>query len=283
LGVWAIDLLSQQGILINGVAVRAARLHEGDELRVGRFLLYVRYGPATRAQPAAPAGWYDQDAPWQEAGDNGTLSPNLPVAARPANSYSHSDVVALVEQFGQMQHRMFDQFQQALMMMAQMLGNLHRDQMVLVRQEMNHVHDLTQRTWAYQAELAKHAQTATTPAGVATPPHLASSPATANAGPQTTQAATPSRPGPDEDAPAAATTTPGTAQSPSATTPPQETTAPSDAAPNPAAPASPSPEADLPPPQSPQDVHVWLAQQIEAMQRERQTHWDRIAGFFRRK
>ena len=38
-------------------------------------------------------------------------------------------LVPLVNQFGVMQQQMLDQFQQAISMLVQMFGNMHRDQM----------------------------------------------------------------------------------------------------------------------------------------------------------
>ena len=42
---------------------------------------------------------------------------------------TESVLVPLVNQFGLMQQQMFDQFQQAMAMMVQMFGTMHRDQM----------------------------------------------------------------------------------------------------------------------------------------------------------
>ena len=41
-------------------------------------------------------------------------------------------LVPLVNQFGLMQQQMFDQFQQAMAMMVQMFGTMHRDQMEVI-------------------------------------------------------------------------------------------------------------------------------------------------------
>ena len=43
-GVWAVDLLGQNGIFVNDEPVRYARLDDGDVLRVGNHLLRPRYG-----------------------------------------------------------------------------------------------------------------------------------------------------------------------------------------------------------------------------------------------
>ena len=48
---------------------------------------------------------------------------------------TESMLVPLVNQFGLMQQQMFDQFQQAMAMMVQMFGTMHRDQMEVIRAE----------------------------------------------------------------------------------------------------------------------------------------------------
>jgi|GEM_PF-2613885 len=41
-GVWVIDLLGRNGVRVNGSLVRAARLEQGDDLRIGAFALGLR-------------------------------------------------------------------------------------------------------------------------------------------------------------------------------------------------------------------------------------------------
>ena len=50
---------------------------------------------------------------------------------------TESMLVPLVNQFGLMQQQMFDQFQQAMAMMVQMFGTMHRDQMEVIRTELS--------------------------------------------------------------------------------------------------------------------------------------------------
>ena len=42
-GVWVVDLLGQNGVLVNDEPVRCARIEDGDELRIGRHALRARY------------------------------------------------------------------------------------------------------------------------------------------------------------------------------------------------------------------------------------------------
>jgi pSer/pThr/pTyr-binding forkhead associated (FHA) protein len=46
LGIWVVDLLSREGVRVNGTRVRWAWLDDGDTLRVGRFTFVLRYRSA---------------------------------------------------------------------------------------------------------------------------------------------------------------------------------------------------------------------------------------------
>jgi pSer/pThr/pTyr-binding forkhead associated (FHA) protein len=69
-------------------------------------------------------------------------------------SSTESILVPLVNQFGMMQQQMFDQFQQAIAMMVQMFGEMHRDQMKVIREELDRLHELTDELNELRNELA---------------------------------------------------------------------------------------------------------------------------------
>src|SRR5262249_18284590 len=71
-------------------------------------------------------------------------------------------LASLVQQFNLMQQHMFDQFQQTLIMMAQMLSSMHQEHAALMREEMAQFH----RATAELQQLQKQAREA----GVAVPP-----------------------------------------------------------------------------------------------------------------
>ena len=78
---------------------------------------------------------------------------------KPGQSDStESMLVPLVNQFGLMQQQMFDQFQQAMSMLVQMFGKMHRDQMDVIRAELDRLHELTEEFQSLKDELAKRAQ-----------------------------------------------------------------------------------------------------------------------------
>ncbi len=67
-------------------------------------------------------------------------------------------LVPLMNQFGQMQQQMLDQFQQAISMIVQMFGTLHRDLLVTIREELDQLRDLTREFHAIKHELAARSQ-----------------------------------------------------------------------------------------------------------------------------
>src|SRR6266851_1354870 len=50
-GVWVVDLLSRNGIWVNGTKVPWARLEQGDQLEVGEFVLRLRYDQPDNDSP----------------------------------------------------------------------------------------------------------------------------------------------------------------------------------------------------------------------------------------
>jgi hypothetical protein len=85
------------------------------------------------------------------------LDATLPTKLAQAGS-AESVLVPLVNQFGLMQQQMFDQFQQAIAMMVQMFGEMHRDQMKVIREELDRLHELTDELNALRHELANRSQ-----------------------------------------------------------------------------------------------------------------------------
>ena len=68
---------------------------------------------------------------------------------------TESLLVPVLSQFGLMQQQMFDQFQQAMAMMVQMFGTMHRDQMEVIRAELDQLRELTEEFHALKSELAE--------------------------------------------------------------------------------------------------------------------------------
>jgi pSer/pThr/pTyr-binding forkhead associated (FHA) protein len=159
-GVWVVDLMSRVGVFVNGTALRYGRLDHQDELRIGPFRIIVKFAdrnsyraatnrgrrlpstpiPAqTRAQtpmvPSALSGLVLPDAGLQAPLETELLELLNTQRSSPA-------LVLLVEQFGRMQQQMLEQFNQSLMMLMQHMGDQYREQMRLVRDEMDQLRRL---------------------------------------------------------------------------------------------------------------------------------------------
>lgn len=84
----------------------------------------------------------------EKATENSPAPVELPVSMNGVETL----VMPLVSQFSQMQQQMFEQFQQTLLMIVQMFGNLQREQMTLIRQELEQIRELTRQLHTLQSE-----------------------------------------------------------------------------------------------------------------------------------
>jgi hypothetical protein len=215
-------------------------------------------GPGELPRPAAagrgllPA----PDPPPPPSGDQGPPAGPLPALelARPALGpvlnglpAEESLLLPLLNQFGQMQQQMFDQFHQGMLTMVQMFGALHRDQMGMIRDELERVYQITQELHSLQTNLAQRPGAAN--GRVAAPPLP---------GPLF---ALPSRPLPGSEGGA------GLGGS-------RPALVSGEAAPPPAAGAGGAAPGG-------EDPHLWLNQRIAAIQHERQGRWQKILNYLR--
>jgi len=214
---------------------------------------------------------------------------------------SESIAVVIANQFSQMQQQMFDQFRQAMMVMFQTFSALHRDQMELVRQELDRVHELTRQLHALQAELAKQPAAANDPEVQKLLKETQAETASPSADPVRAFSPDSWQEAFREAAQKVmiATTEPGQASQAAPTADPLFTFS-SDLSPRNvsegikevAAEVSPSQE-DMKPsldtgqsnqksqpvPLAAADIHAMLCQKIAALQAERQSRWQKIIGF----
>jgi pSer/pThr/pTyr-binding forkhead associated (FHA) protein len=274
-GLWVTDLLG--GVIVNGQKVRWARLSDRDQMWIGRYLVRVHYDLLPRA---GHSSWVN---PAARRNDGPPPGPKRPVVtdiaappdrhgraiAGPAGDYTavvtsglgvaEPALALLVSQFAQMQQHMVEQFQQALLSVVKAFGNLHRDQMALVREELGRLHELTSELHALRNELSDSPPAAPPPpaarAGDVTGGNPGQSPPTAENRPR----ANGKTPGPAENGPAAS---PPGAGAPT----------------NGRSKALPS----LPPERQPTDVHTWLQKRFDVLQRERQNRWQKLLAFLRR-
>lgn len=157
-GVWAVDLLSREGTRINGTLVRSGRLDDGDVVQVTRYRMRVTYegseGEAGDRAGEDPSGAVEavsipelppDGLPMPAMAAPPVLSVREALAGRPPDQVAviESAIEPILAQFGQMQQQLFEQFHQAMMMMFQMFGAMHREQMGLVREELEEIRRLS--------------------------------------------------------------------------------------------------------------------------------------------
>ena len=183
-GVWAIDLLSQRPIAVNGQAVRFARIEPGDELQVGHHVLTPHYelspGKPSASKPSPKSPVVDltmfasTELPNPLTDQLPALSPTVIVpnnfwdrpsgfdpADEDALKLANPTVANLVQQFGAMQQQMFDQFHQTMMMMFEGFAKLHRETSTSIREEFEEVRKLSQEIESLRAETARLAEATT--------------------------------------------------------------------------------------------------------------------------
>jgi len=332
--LWIVDLLGQKGITVNEVPVRSSRLADGDVLRIGRYQICVRCqlgGQESRnGVPDRGRAVVVPRLPHQEPASNGLKFPDWVVDAAPFEpgsggpssraiqavssfpkvhvassnttlpiNLARSDLAAtmlapLVNQFGLMQQQMFDQFQQAVVMMVQMFGRMHHDQMEVIRTELDQLRELTEEFHTLKNELASRSR-------VETPsPNLATGPG--NSAPKA-----PVEPGVSLTSPMAAASEPSnglgvapagpspviSVSSPTSSTPeerlsPESRLSPTSALAEPSVVPSISEQRKpgLRPPttstgggiagDSERDTLIWLHQRMASLQRERESRWQKI-------
>jgi pSer/pThr/pTyr-binding forkhead associated (FHA) protein len=236
--VWAINLSLGAGIGVGGQRVPWARLADGDRLEVCAYTLRLR-----RAYDIMAADDSQVAMPVRPLAPRVMVMPHPPAlpAAPPAPVALDAAVLSpVMQQMVLMQQQMFDQFHQAMMTMVQMFGSLHRDQMGLIRGELDRLQAVSQELQTLRAELVRQPLPAPSAAPAPSP--------------------TPT-PGPPQQAP-----TPPPIRQPAAN---------GTAAPKPPEPA-PAPAAAG---QGDPTIHVWLSQRIEALEQERQSRWQKVMSF----
>jgi pSer/pThr/pTyr-binding forkhead associated (FHA) protein len=197
-GLWAVDLLGHDGIGVNDAIPRCALLAHDDVLRIGRYRIRIRsrFIGSELARTVASGGKRSTKnlMPSQAPG---SLQPGFPsevsaVFSHPSfapiagsltrltpagqltgldlitaeneavvverGNLSESLVVSLVNQFSLMQQQMLDQFQQTISILVQTFGNLHREQMDTIREELDQIRDLGKEFQALKLELAARSQ-----------------------------------------------------------------------------------------------------------------------------
>lgn len=157
MGLWVMDLLGRNGIRVNGTTMRYTQLNSGDELQVGKFRLRIGIEGLPRPAPAAaengvyhePNTRAERYAPPPER----AVPADLAAVSMPDMMLSRREdvnLLPLVQQFHLMQQQLFDQFQQAMLMVVKMFGQMHREQTDILHRDLDRLQGLTRNVQALQ-------------------------------------------------------------------------------------------------------------------------------------
>jgi pSer/pThr/pTyr-binding forkhead associated (FHA) protein len=258
-GLWMVDLLSRTGVQVNGVPMKWAPLADGDWLDIGQFTIHVQINKPPEPGPEASAvgtgvtpafgGYLAAPTAWQPSLPQPPallpLPPLTGLVEREGNlseTAGSSLILAILANMQNMQQQMFDHYQQSLIAFAEVFARLHGDQMETVRREVEQLRGLTDELHQVRAQLAAVGQGGSAGSKVMPVPPLLTGPNGIPADNQTGRAEAPR-----------------TAEAGSR----------ANAAPTP----SPEKLADGP------QLHAWLNQRIDELQRERQGRWSKILSF----
>ncbi len=183
-GLWAIDLLGENGVFLNDRKIRCARIDEGDELRIGSHVLRPHYDQPPLPLPTIRPEQTGSDSSIEiltthvlpTASFGSAMAPNVNLPARlpmpqimtgeqlgtmlekAGGGAIDPSVNLLVHQFGMMQQNMLDQFHNTMMMMFEGFAALHREQAASIREEFEHVRKLSDEIESLRTETAKLAR-----------------------------------------------------------------------------------------------------------------------------
>ncbi len=188
LGLWVVDLLAREGVHVNDTRVRWAWLAEGDELRLGRFTLTVRYdGPletisrkdvplAAGASPVAFGTRYTgvpSSSPGHEpralAIRSGSPRAELLKLESPSHAFPVIRPAGSIEEEWQgvmpaggsslamwrQQMQLMETFHNDMLMMVQMFVSMRREHEERVHDELSRVEQLTQELARLNARLVQ--------------------------------------------------------------------------------------------------------------------------------
>jgi pSer/pThr/pTyr-binding forkhead associated (FHA) protein len=134
LGLWVSDLLSGQGIQVNGVRCEGARLEDGDRLEIGveGVSLRIFYGSSRTAILATTSSTASASALARLRSNPAELAASLvPGLLKPLFDAESSQAGGA------------DPTGEALLLMIRLLGEIHREHVVLIRDELERIRELS--------------------------------------------------------------------------------------------------------------------------------------------
>jgi pSer/pThr/pTyr-binding forkhead associated (FHA) protein len=171
-GMWLVNLVGPGGVTVNGSSIRAVRLEDGDELRLGEILIRVLFqdsgGTSGRRRSLVSDQIGRPPLLAHPPGVSRGLATNQPAAVwmgpddkarrlfagrlSSEGELSATMLALVLDQFGQMQRQFFDQFQQTTLTMFQALGTMHHEQMEELHEKLDSLHRLSEDLQAVQSQ-----------------------------------------------------------------------------------------------------------------------------------
>jgi pSer/pThr/pTyr-binding forkhead associated (FHA) protein len=220
----------------------------------------------------------------------GTFGPPAIIGSGPLSQgeLTESVIVPLVNQFALMQQQMFDQFQQTIFMLVQMFSSLHKDQLALIREELDRLDGLTRELHSLEEELRKRSNDdkKETPAVQLAPANSAAAlaaqmqPALAASNGNGGEPMRLDKEGSQAASRAASASEKGKTEHVEAGQSEQQEAG-GGAGGGSSADGSPDARSGPPRPAKEKDIHVWLYHRIAALQQERQSRWKTIMNFIK--
>ncbi len=137
-GLWMTNVLPTEGATVNGAFCRFTRLEDDDVVQLGHLTMRVKYNPtanATLSRPPSSQATLGLGPASQPCAIAGTVVPtdaSSPEILQPLLEQAASDPGLASSPFGQ-----------ALVLMVRLLGDVHRDHLTLVRDELAEIRRLS--------------------------------------------------------------------------------------------------------------------------------------------
>ncbi len=142
-GLWVVDLLGRDGVLVDGRRVYWKQLHDGAIIQIGRFGLRVQFS-ASRALIVRTR----LDHP------PARNQPSRKSRSSSSGSLSERSVMALVKQMANMQTQFFEHSQLQTRLITEMLAQLGRAQQATVRQDLARIDEIGRELQEIKTQLA---------------------------------------------------------------------------------------------------------------------------------
>ena len=147
-GLWVVDLLGRQGVLVDGRPVHWQQVREGSVLQIGRFHLRVRFsdsgklGGRRRLVPVAP----EKAVISEPASSSGSLSERA--------------AMTLVGQMAEMQTQFFEHSRLQMQLITELLAQLGRTQQESVRKDLARIDEIGRELQDIKSQMDSSTETA---------------------------------------------------------------------------------------------------------------------------